>query len=161
MRKELIGSGYNYNLQEIPNFLVPICPYDFACFNDGHCIDGKCYCSLAFTGMQCEESGRRLSLFGYYHIISSEPPSQFRYHQDYLSDDFSLHMHSKVDTSISSENYPLLDSAEAACRNDTECFGIYDERCDNKGPFLKTKGGFSSSESSSNCFYKKKRYEGK
>ena len=48
-----------------------------------------------------------------------------------------------------------------ACRNDMECIGVYDESCDEDGPFLLVRSGFMDSRYGPNCIYKKKSYGGK
>ena len=72
-----------------------------------------------------------------------------------------LNANSVLDTSITKDNYERLDFAEIACRNDTECFGVYDDYCDKIGPFLQIKKGFMGSGYTRHCIHKKKRYEGR
>ena len=78
----------------------------------------------------------------------------------YLSDDVVVYKNIMLDTSIKYEEYQNLESAEIACRNDTECIGIYDKNCDEDGPFLPIRSGFMDSKYQPDCIYKKKSYEG-
>ena len=48
-----------------------------------------------------------------------------------------------------------------ACKNDDECVGVYEEYCDEGGPFLKVIRGFMTSTYSPNCIFKKNTYKGK
>ena len=79
----------------------------------------------------------------------------------FLSDDFVVYKNIVLDTSIKYDRYQNLDSAEMACRNDTECIGIYDENCDEDGPFLPIRSFFMDIKYQPNCIYKKRSYEGK
>ena len=85
---------------------------------------------------------------------------QYPYFLDEL-DDFVVNTNSEVDASNKYSSYEKVDVAAMACRNDSECVGIYDEGCDSYGPFLHIKRGFIRSHDGSNCVHKKKRYDGR
>ena len=79
-----------------------------------------------------------------------------------------MYTNSEIDASVLYKSSEQLDFAETACRNDIECFGIFDEKCDNDGPFLQIKRGFipfrkktDTDWYTSGCVYKKKEYAGK
>ena len=76
-------------------------------------------------------------------------------------DPFVLEQRIIIDNSNTYEQHKQLAFAKMACENDTECIGVYDEFCDEDGPFLKVKRGFMTSSYSPNCLFKKKQYEGK
>ena len=80
---------------------------------------------------------------------------------DDLDDDFVVNTNSEVDASNKYSSYEQLDFAAMACRNDSECVGIYDEGCDGYGPFQLIKKGFIRSHYGSNCVHKKKRFDGR
>ena len=54
-----------------------------------------------------------------------------------------------------------LSEAKISCNSDKRCIGIFEQSCDNSGPFHLCKEGFETSEIHiASCFYQKKNYSG-
>ena len=70
-------------------------------------------------------------------------------------------MNSEPKASNKYNSYDQLDFAAIACKNDSECIGIYDESCDGKGPFQHIRRGFKRSSHSPNCIHQKEGNDGK
>jgi len=71
-----------------------------------------------------------------------------------------VNLNSEPDATNKYNSYDRLDFAAMACKNDSECVGIYDEGCDNSGPFQHIRRGCRRSDYLPNCVYKKTRYDG-
>ena len=74
-------------------------------------------------------------------------------------DDFLLQNNVKIDESNKYGKHTQLNSAKMTCSNDNQCIGIYDDFCDNIGPFFLLKKGFVTSFSDPNCIHRRKKYE--
>ena len=55
----------------------------------------------------------------------------------------------------------MLNFAETACEKDTECVGVFDDSCDQRGPFGLIRIGYMTLGSSPHCIYEKKVYDSK
>ena len=54
-----------------------------------------------------------------------------------------------------------LSQAKISCNSDENCIGIYEQSCDNSGPFLLCHKGFATSKANNSaCLYEKKNYSG-
>ena len=71
----------------------------------------------------------------------------------------------KKNSSCSESNIYLrfiqVNDAGMACNSDSECIGIYDESCDQKGSYRLCKKGFQTLFKDPSCVYKKDKYFGK
>ena len=84
----------------------------------------------------------------------------FFYFPKYALDNFIQKFNVQVDESNLYDQQEGLYVAELACENDKHCIGIYDESCDQKGPFRLLGRGFMTSILTRNCIYAKKTYDG-
>ena len=76
-------------------------------------------------------------------------------------DSFVVNSNTLVEPSYLYSTHENKNVAEFVCENDSQCIGIYDPGCDQKGPFKLVKNGLMISSVATDCMFKKKRYNGR
>ena len=79
----------------------------------------------------------------------------------YSSDHFIGQSNIQIDEYNSYSQYMMLNFAETACEKDTQCVGVFDASCDQRGPFGLIRIGYMTLGSSPHCIYEKKVYDSK